>query len=88
MEKYAANIEKLIDKFVEKYKKTAEKENLETELEELAEILRICLNVSRKERFDFIQLFFHILKIDWKSNRDKFREIIAVWDHDSELTKK
>ena len=89
MEKYAANIEKLIDEFMENYKETAEKENLEAELEELEEILRICLTVNRKERFDFFQLFIHILKIDWKKdrNRDKFREIITVWDHDSEYTK-
>ena len=89
LEKYAANIEKLIDEFMENYKETAEKENLEAELEELEEILRICLTVNRKERFDFFQLFIHILKIDWKKdrNRDKFREIITVWDHDSEYTK-
>ena len=85
VEKYEANIEKLIVKFEKTYHKIAIDENLETELEILVDILRICLKVKRKKRMDFIELFYQIMR---HNNLDKFREIILVCDNDSEKIKK
>lgn len=87
MKIYAQNIEKLIVKFEKNYHETANEENLLGELDNLMKILRICLMVDREKRFDFIQLFDFILKIDSSNNLSKIRETILVWDRDSEKVK-
>lgn len=84
-EKYEANIEKLIVKFEKTYHKIAIDEHLEMELEILVDILRICLQVKRKKRIDFIELFSKIMR---NNNVDKIREIILFCDNDSEKRKK
>ena len=81
------NYEKLIVDFEKRYYETAKKENLLGELDNLMKILKICLMVDREERFDFIQLFDLIVKMNSSKDLSKIRETILVWDRCTEKEK-
>ena len=80
---YKKNIKKQILQFEKKYEVIAKMEDLETELEDLLIILRLCLKIERKDRPDFIELFLKMMEMWGKDDVEKIRKIILLSDHDS-----
>ena len=83
-ERYSKNIRKMIKQFGKIYEKMAEEESLERELNDLLEILTICLEVDSAERPDFIKLYFRMMGMWGVDNfeiREEVQKMILISEH-------
>ena len=83
-EKYSLNIRRLIKKFRKIYEEMSVEESLEKELNDLLEILTVCLEVDSTERPNFIKLYFKMMGM-WSDDnfviREEVQKMILINEH-------
>ena len=83
-EKYSLNIRRLIKKFRKIYEEMSVEESLEKELNDLLEILTVCLEFDSTERPNFIKLYFKMMGM-WSDDnfviREEVQKMILINEH-------